>query len=162
MPRILEHNRLDVITLAALLGVLARVHAEPGYRGADAQGLARSRLRAGQQTQALEHLHAARAALDPAGLLELARLHRRLGEWQEALAIWQPLADQGVIAAILALAKFHEHVARDYASAAAACQDLMAQQPDEPAHRQRLARVEGKLAMATALRVLLDVKEVAA
>jgi uncharacterized protein YprB with RNaseH-like and TPR domain len=146
VPRILEHNRLDVITLAALLGELCRVHAEPGYRGADAHGLARRHLRAGQQTKALEHLRAGREALDTAGLLELAHLHRRQGEWREALAIWQPLACQGVIAAILALAKFHEHVARDYASAAAACQALVARQPGEQGHRLRLARIRRKLA----------------
>ena len=148
VPRILEHNRLDVITLAALLGELCRVHAEPGYRPADAHALARRQLRAGQQGLALEHLRAGRQTLDTAGLLELAQLHRRLGEWNAALAIWRPLADQDVIQAILALAKFHEHVARDYASALAACQALVSRQPGEPAHPLRLARVARKLAGA--------------
>ena len=121
----------------------------PALHGsADAHALARRQLRAGQQGLALEHLRAGRQTLDTAGLLELAQLHRRLGEWNAALAIWQPLADQDVIQAILALAKFHEHVARDFDGALAACQALVSRQPGEPAHRLRLARVARKLAGA--------------
>lgn len=145
VPRILEHNRLDVISLAALPGELCRVHAEPGYRQADGHALARRHLRAGQPALAREHLQAGAASLDPAGLLELAGLHRRAGEWQAALAIWQPLAAQGVVAAILALAKFYEHVSGDYGSALAACRELATRQPGEAAHRARLLRVREKL-----------------
>ena len=146
VPRILEHNRLDVITLAALPGELCRVHTEPGYRQADAHALARRHLRAGQQNLALEHLQACTGSLDTAGQLELARLHRRQGDWEAALAIWRPLAGRGVIEALLALAKFHEHVAWDYASALTACEELVLQQPGEQAHRLRLLRVGHKLA----------------
>lgn len=146
VPRILEHNRLDVISLAVLPAELCRVHTEPGYRDADAHALARRHLRSGQQNLALEHLQSSSASLDTAGLLELARIHRRQREWNSALSIWQPLAAQGVIEALLAVAKFHEHVARDYASACAACEQLVVRQPDEQAHRLRLSRIRDKLA----------------
>lgn len=141
VPRILEHNRLDVITLAALLAELARVHAEPGYGQADVHALARSRLRAGRPEEALAHLHAGRAELGPAGLLDLARLYRRRGDWEAALAIWRPLAAAGEVEALLALAKYHEHVARDFNSALAACRVLMARQPGDAAHAARCRRL---------------------
>lgn len=144
VPRILEHNRLDVISLVALTGELAHVHARPGHRQADAHALARSHLRGGRQAQALAHLETSRAALDDAGLLELARLYRQRGEWEQARAVWQPLAERGVTPALLALAKYHEHVMRDYAGALAWCRLLAARQPDEPAHRARLARLQRK------------------
>ncbi len=150
VPRILEHNRLDVISLVALTGELAHVHDRPGHRQADAHALARSHLRGGRPTQALAHLETCRAALDEAGLLALARLYRRRGEWDKARAVWQPLAERGVIAALLALAKYHEHVACDYAGASAWCRLLVTHQPGEPAHRARLARLARKLGAASA------------
>lgn len=147
VPRVLEHNRLDVISLVALTSELAQVHARPGYRQADAHALARSHLRGGRRAAALTHLESGRATLDDAGLLELARLYRQRGEWDKARAVWQPLADRGVVPALLALAKYHEHVARDYTGASAWCRLLAARQPDEPAHLARLARLRRKLGM---------------
>lgn len=144
VPRVLEHNRLDVVSLAALLAEMARIHAQPGYRDADGHALARRQLKAGRADRALQHLDASRATLDTAGLLELARLHRRQARWDDALAIWQPLAHAGVIEAMLALAKYYEHVARDYDRACAVCADLVARRPGDAEHGKRLARIVAK------------------
>ena len=142
--RILEHNRIDVVTLAVLLAEMARIHAVPGDPRADAHALARARLRAGEEEAAPAHLLGCRDGLGVDGLLELARRHRRRERWNEAVAIWQPLADQGVARALEALAKYREHVARDYAGALAACRELLVLEPGENAHRQRLARLQGR------------------
>lgn len=141
MPRVLEHNKLDVLTLAALLADLARVHAEPGYGRGDPHALARSRLRVGEPGQALAHLQAGEDGLNTAGLLELARLHRRQGDGNRAVSIWEGLAREGVVEAMLALAKFHEHETKDYRRAMAFCQDLVGRQPGDPALRHRLVRI---------------------
>lgn len=144
VPRILKHNHLDIVTLAVLAGELARVHANPGYCRADAHALARGHLRRGLHGEALAHLRADRADLDNAGLLELARLYRRQGNWEEGVAIWKALAGDRVTDAILALAKYHEHVTRDYRQAAACCLELIALEPGEPAHRHRHLRLMRK------------------
>jgi hypothetical protein len=54
-------------------------------------------------------------------------------------------ARQCVPEAILALAKYKEHVAHDYQSALAASLELGALQPGEGAHRFRLGRLQRKL-----------------
>jgi uncharacterized protein len=145
LPRVLEHNRLDLISLAALLAVLSHIHAEPGHPEADALALARRHVRTGRQVEAAECLERRRHDLDVAGLLELASLRRRLGQWEQAVGIWQQLARQGVPEAILSLAKYHEHVAHDYQSALTSSLELCALQPDEGAHRLRLDRLQRKL-----------------
>lgn len=144
MPRVLEHNLLDVITLAALLAELAQVYAQPGYAQADPHALARSHLRLGQSLQAVAHLQAGRAGLGAAGLLELARLHCRQGDWDKAADIWETLVREGTTEAMLALAKFHEHRTHDYQRAMALCQELIARQPGDIAHQHRLARIKRK------------------
>lgn len=145
LPRVMEHNRLDLVSLVALLAELSRVHAQPAG-AADPLSLARHQQRHGREDLALDRLHANRHHLPPAGLLELARLHRRRGDWPSALAVLQPLAERGESGALLVLAKYQEHVLRDYRAALGSCVSLTARQPDEPAHRRRLARVQRKLA----------------
>jgi uncharacterized protein YprB with RNaseH-like and TPR domain len=145
LPRVMEHNRLDLISLAALLAVLSRIHAEPGHPEADPLALARRHVCARRLAEAAEHLERRRNDLDRNGLLELARLKRRLGRGEEAVDIWQQLAREGIPEAILSLAKYHEHVAHDYQSALTASLDLCTLQPDEGAHRLRLDRIRRRL-----------------
>jgi hypothetical protein len=44
---IVEHNRVDLLSLVALVAVLARVYAEPGHRYADPLAIARAHRRSG-------------------------------------------------------------------------------------------------------------------
>jgi hypothetical protein len=73
--------------------------------------------------------------------LDLAQLKRRRGAWVEALAIWEALAALGDPAAILELAKHHEHVGRDLAQALAYAERL----PDGDASAHRRARLRRRL-----------------
>lgn len=53
--------------------------------------------------------------------LRLAAMHKRLGEWNEAVAIWQAQIESGPagrIEAHVELAKYYEHQARDIGAAA--------------------------------------------
>jgi uncharacterized protein len=119
-----EHNFLDIVALAALLPVLAEVHADPGRWGADILGVARSHLRVGDDGRALGLLRGSASRLDADGQLELALLHRRRGEWAEACALWEPLATAGHPEALERLAKYHEHMRHDFRTALALAERL--------------------------------------
>jgi uncharacterized protein len=46
-PDIVEHNRVDLLSLIALLAVLARVYEKPGHRDADPLAIGRAHRRNG-------------------------------------------------------------------------------------------------------------------
>ena len=120
LSRVLEHNRHDLLTMVALLPALAAVFDHPDdvvRTGADALAVARHHLRRGHEAAARDHLACAAGRLDPDGLLELARLHRRAGDVEQAVAVWHELADQDVPLALEHLAKYHEHVRHDPSTA---------------------------------------------
>jgi uncharacterized protein len=143
---IVEHNRIDLLSLIALVAVLARVYAEPGHRYADPLAIARAHRRRGSESAALLHLQEQAEALSDHALLELAWLYARSSQWEEAVAIWQRLSASGVLQAIERLAKYFEHTRRDYESALAYSEVLLSRDGDSAAHQQRIARVRAKLA----------------
>jgi hypothetical protein len=73
---------------------------------------------------------------------ELADLHRARGEWDLAVPIWMTLANENSVAALASLAKYHEHVSRDFDQAIRWCEALCRAAPADPAHRLRLQRLE--------------------
>jgi hypothetical protein len=139
---VLRHNRIDLISLAALVPALAAVQQDPAGHAADVAALARHLVRTGRDAQARSILTAAGPALDDGGRLLLAALHRRRGDWAAAVALWQGLADAGQAAAIEQLAKYHEHVSGDVRAALHYAERLAAS--PEAAHR--CARLRGRLA----------------
>ena len=145
LPRVLEHNRWDLVSLALLLPVLARVYREPAAWGADAAAIARGQLRAGRGDEALALLRDQRSRLGPDGLLLLAALLKRRGGWVQAGAIWRRLAAAGHARASEELAKYHEHVTRQYALALDFAERLPAGAQSER-RRQRLGRKLERLA----------------
>jgi uncharacterized protein YprB with RNaseH-like and TPR domain len=143
---IVEHNRVDLLSLIALVAVLARVYAEPGHRYADPLAIARAHRRSGSESAALLHLREQAEALSEQALLELAWLYARSSQWEEAVAIWQRLVGNGSLQAMERLAKFYEHTRRDYSAALAYSQALISRDSNSAAHQQRIARVRAKLA----------------
>jgi len=167
LEAVLEHNRLDLVSLALVMArALTLVDRGPGAtRDAyECLGLARLYDRAGQAEEA-EAAYAraiellGRVGRDPdatgEALRRLAHCRRRAGRLREAAAAWQELADLPRCPAALrreareALAIFHEHRAHDLAAARAHAERLLVEQPvgrrrDEAAHRLR--RIERKLA----------------
>ncbi|MBA4143731.1 MAG: ribonuclease H-like domain-containing protein [Nitrosospira sp.] len=144
---IAEHNRLDVLSLAALLAMLARIYAEPGHEAADAFRIAQVHARRGHPQHAIEHLSSAsrRSVLDEAGLLFLARLHRLQRQEEKALAIWHQLRENSCIAGIEALAKYHEHVTRELEAALELADELSRLEPENQLHNKRQGRLRRRL-----------------
>lgn len=145
MSAVLDHNRRDVVSLAALMATLADVFANPDASACDAAAIARGHVASGRWSHALELLAAQEALLDENGLLLLASLLRRQGRRHEAVRLWRQLAERDVPEAIEALAKHHEHARRDYAQALQFTHRLVALSPDD-AVTKRALRLTGKLA----------------
>lgn len=157
MAGVIRHNRWDVVALAALLGLQARLAetsaAEQGLDATVDLALGELHYQAGDLERARSHLERAAARAEPGGApwtdawTWLARLHRRCGRPEESAACWrrilERLPDHGP--AHLGLAKYHEHRTRDldlaerHALAAAA-----RGAEDGGAAARRLARVRSK------------------
>jgi hypothetical protein len=169
---VLEHNRLDLISLAAVTAQAVRLVEEgsEGCRdGCEALALGRVLERAGQHARAIACY--TRAAHDPAlhvdvraeALYRLGLRLRRDRRFDEAAAVWRTVVDltpgRGRRSTLLAplrqfavqqLAIHHEHRERDYEGARELTLRLL---EDEGAGRQRaeatrkrLARLERKIA----------------
>jgi hypothetical protein len=143
LDAVLRHNRMDLLSVAALPSVLAAVHAAPADFGADLLRIARWRLAAGDAEAARALLAGVEeSALACAARHLLARLHARAGDWPAALALWEALAERGDAVAREALAKYFEHQAKDPGLALAHAQCLP---PGATTARRRL-RLMDKLA----------------
>lgn len=148
---IVEHNAADVLSLAALVARLG------GVEGRTVQGtylerllLGRLHARSGDVARALPHLTAARGGTPGVGLrdlvaMEAARLLRRAGRRDEAMALWREVSTGGVdaAAALIEMAKHHEHQERDVTRALDAVERAIGLRGEEPAllhRRDRLLR----------------------
>lgn len=117
LQRVLRHNALDVLSLLVLGPALTRVLRDPVAFAADPLAAATTWSRSGEREQALSVLTGSRVRLDTRGELALAWALRRAGRWTEATAIWERLARDGCVEAMERLAKYHEHVRRDWSQA---------------------------------------------
>ncbi len=141
VPRVLEHNRWDLVALVGLLARLAVVLGGGRDDDADPLGVARHRLRRGDEAGALQGLAGCAATLGVDGLLELAQMHRRRGDWACALPIWEQLAAQNVTEALERLAKYEEHIRRDFGAALVLTERLLARHGERPEHVRRRHRL---------------------
>ena len=139
---VLRHNALDVLSLLTLGPALARALHEPVACGADARAAAAIWRRCGERGRALSTLEAARERLDTPGELELARALREADRLSEAAAIWERLAASGITEAAERLAKYHEHVRRDWIRAL----DYARLLDEGPGTLQRRRRLKRRLA----------------
>lgn len=141
LPDVVRHNRWDLISLAGLLPRLGDVHAEPGRWAADILAIARSHIKREDEAAARRLLEAHRPELDGEGLRQLAQLYRRIEAWDGACEIWEALAGQGCTESLERLAKYHEHIRRDYPRALRFAERL----PEGEASRHRRHRLRAKL-----------------
>ena len=152
LGRVLEHNRLDVVSLLALAAKLTQVMetspdstSNEHVMDVDPLALARMLRKRGHRERGLALLESAQHRLAPAGQLELAREWRRLGRESEAIAIWERLAAHGLPEAIESCAKFHEHSSKDIPTAMRYTKELISLSGRRPPHLHRLARLSRKL-----------------
>jgi uncharacterized protein YprB with RNaseH-like and TPR domain len=175
LARVFEHNRLDLLSLAALTSrALSLVRQGPGSAGRAREALALGHLywRAGlpeRACQAYERVlefdeRGAGPEVSLEAVRSLARVFRRSRKYPEAAAYWQRLLDLShcpprvASEASEALAIHHEHRLRDYGAAKAyALRSLENLEQVEhnaarPAWREateyRLARLDRKMASA--------------
>ncbi len=137
LPAVTQHNLWDVLSMVVLLPMLIEAHNRPADLGADVLSVARVHRRQGDDETALRFLTQHQSLLDDQGLLELAWLLRRQNRWDEACSIWEQLAQQINQEALVRLAKYHEHVRRDYRTALDYA-SLLPVSPEYDHRRQRL------------------------
>ncbi len=141
---VLSHNRLDLLSLAALGAPLALALSDPARVGADPLAVAGWHRDRGDPDQARAILEAQRQALTPVGVLELARYRARARDWGGARDLLAPLAEAGHPEALAALAILWEHRLGDPARAL----DLAQRLPPGPERERRCRRLEERLGPA--------------
>jgi uncharacterized protein YprB with RNaseH-like and TPR domain len=175
LEAVMEHNRLDLISLAAVLArAITLITAGPAAAATaqEAYGLARVYERGGEYDNAEAALlktieFAKRVGLEPEvhgeALRRLAWIRRRDRRPHEAAEAWRELAILPRCAASLrreareALAIHHEHRLKDLQTARAHALDLLADGTANPARvRYRLDRIERKLARYAEARLPLQ------
>lgn len=145
LARVLAHNLQDLISLAMLLPILASVYRGASHPAADTSSVAGWLVRNHGHHAAREYLLRHRARLCPNGLIQLARLTRRCGNWEDAAKLWHELADLGCVEALENLAKYAEHQCKDLPRALALTNALIRLEGTTPAHQQRRRRLQTKL-----------------
>ena len=130
LAAVLEHNRLDVVSLVALLVFCCRWIEDGG--GADPRehyGLARVFERAESYERSEAYFR--RVVEEGAGALRVDSLRRLAGrakrarDHASALPLWQQAAEEGDWWALRELAIHHEHRTRDFAAAQAAADEAL-------------------------------------
>ena len=118
------HNRMDILTLACLTSIVLSAVGDPaGAPFSDAMdlyGLAGWLARLGRPDSALEvYARALSGDANVAGKSRwaMAAIHKRNGDYDRAVPLWQELCTQE---ALVELAKYYEHRARDYPAALSA------------------------------------------
>jgi len=158
MVDVFEHNRLDILSLAALAAHLAELIDPDGenaqYHPGDRLAAARLFLARECPDEAVQILapltgcNGHNTARDAA--CELSLYYKRSGQWPEAVAIWEQMAarDGNDFFALIELAKWCEHRRRDFERAlaltehACACKERLSldEQTELLRRRERLER----------------------
>lgn len=138
--KVIEHNRQDILSLAAIHTTITGITANPIEHGADIYGLSRWILET-DEAQAIELLSSNKEALCDDGIRLYAHLCRRAERWEDAVPLWEELAKTGCIESIERLAKYHEHVSKNLEAAMNYCSRL----PGSTTDKRRNDRIKKKL-----------------
>jgi tetratricopeptide (TPR) repeat protein len=156
LKRVLYHNAMDVVAMAALLSHVAQLLTDPLQFAAE-HGL--DMVAIGKLFEDLGRLDDA-AAVYARGLeldlseeafrlttQRLARVHRRRGEMTAAVELWRSAAGHGQVYALVELAKYYEHEIRDCDQALQWTRQALAlvERSSPAARREWLAALEHRL-----------------
>lgn len=151
------HNETDVLSMVALLGLIAEQLNNPfdsTTHPLDLVAMGQMHEASGETEQAINLYRQGIARGLPAEAHQktverLALLHKRRGEWAQAVALWEQAARSGQIYACVELAKYYEHHKRDYDQAIHWTCVAMThiQSPEFPRHERfhTLAELEHRL-----------------
>lgn len=160
LQQIVEHNYLDIVSLATLLFRLqATLELEPAECDCsyEAEALANLALLAGDYNSALPFLEAARQLATETeqylGILRTtASVHKRLGDYGEASKFWKKILElnEADFFAAEELAKYYEHRLKDLLGAEQVTRRALAlawqsRSPRASALEHRLKRIETKV-----------------
>ncbi|HEY8347923.1 MAG TPA: ribonuclease H-like domain-containing protein [Symbiobacteriaceae bacterium] len=142
LDEVLEHNRLDILSLVSLAAWLGRLVTDPFSPTADGElvcgedlfALGRLFLHRGALAEGIRCLEEARrrgvTVVSEVRLQrELAAAYKRARELGQALAIWQEMtagAGSLTLYPYVEMAKYYEHVAHDYRAALRAARQALA------------------------------------
>jgi len=161
LGKVFFHNALDILSLVTLAAKADQVLGEPfGAAAEHAVDLYSLGVICESWQQRGRAKHAYQQALQ-AGLPQsvtgeamhrLAMLHKRTGDIEQALPIWQTLRKRGSTRALVELAKYCEHRSKDYLEAARVVGEAISRpdlpqsgQCSLPALKARMARLRRKL-----------------
>lgn len=126
MKRVFYHNEMDVLSMAALLNLVANLLENPAGEkdipASDQAALGRLYEDLGYLDQADYAYENCMRLEQPADqrmktVLCLAALRKRRGDFEHALPLWEEAAGEGYVEAFVELAKYYEHRARDITAA---------------------------------------------
>ena len=128
LKQVFEHNCLDLLTMAALLGLMGKIKKEDFLEDAlpqDCYSLGLLFDRAGEVEKAevfLQHAYkygSSSSGLQKKALSALGFLYKRLGDWEKSVFCWKRLVQEGErdLTAYLELAKLYEHRLKDFPEA---------------------------------------------
>ena len=135
MADVFKHNRLDILSMAALISHLVDTIDPEGEKAAhhpgDLVAAGRLFLNRGLHADAIRLLDPVRTSRHPFAARdarqELSMLYRRAARWTEAVALWEEMLhhDPADVFALVELAKWSEHRARDMERAMALTQQAL-------------------------------------
>lgn len=142
LHRVFEHNRIDIVSLAALAVLACQwVHEGRAEHPLDVFSLARVLQRAQLHERSESAYRRAAASRDPGvrgrALLELASRAKRARRHDEAVELWHSAAEAGQWWALRELAVHHEHRTRDLRSALAHTSEAVARLSAEGVRNSR-------------------------
>ncbi|MES9869206.1 MAG: ribonuclease H-like domain-containing protein [Sedimenticola sp.] len=149
LAKVVRHNQQDIVSLAVCHALLGRVVRKPDFYRADIHNLARW-ISEQCETEAIGVLESHAEKLCSDGRRLLALLYRRQNRWDDALPLWEALAQQRCIESIEKLAKYHEHVSKDLQMAL----EYSCRLPGTEADLHRIRRIRQKLAAASMNRTI--------
>lgn len=146
LAAVFEHNRLDILALAALAGRMGANLDRPELAGEELDQFSLGRMYQRQGDVARAERCYRRA--EGCSRQDYALLLKRQGRMAEAEMRWRAMveAGQGGIAPMVELAKYYEHRLRDYAGALAWTRRALETDPDERGElRRRESRLQRKI-----------------
>jgi uncharacterized protein len=130
MARVFEHNRIDIVSLAALAVTACRWVEEGSAEDPRdvlslARVLERARLYERSEAEYRRTVESDRGALRVAALVRLASRAKRARDHDRAAELWQQAAESGDLLALRELAIHHEHRSRDLPASLAAVEQAL-------------------------------------
>ena len=118
LPRVFDHNVMDIVSLARLYSLIGRLlEGERPVERFDGRALGAWMVRTGEES-GLAMLEEAFNGGDPQAGIDLALLHKRRQEWGRAVRIWEQILERSrSFAAAIELAKYREHHTHEYEEA---------------------------------------------